>query len=82
MFIAFFQATLLELSPELSVSIATPSLADIMVFNLLIDDDKLAICFSKRISKYAATAIEKPLLAITLIKSVISMCIHLLLMDI
>ena len=55
----FSQATLWESSLELSVSIATPSLADIMVFSLLIDEDKLAICFSKRISKYAATAIAK-----------------------
>ncbi|AGX42628.1 hypothetical protein CLSA_c16300 [Clostridium saccharobutylicum DSM 13864] len=51
-----------ESSLELSVSIATPSLVDIMVFNLLIDNDKFAICFSKGISKHAATAIVRPLL--------------------
>ena len=38
--VPFSQATLWESSSELSI--ATPSLADMMVFNLLIDDDKLA----------------------------------------
>lgn len=43
-----------------------------MVLSLLIELDKLLICFSKRISKYAATVIAKPLLTIRLIKSVMS----------
>jgi hypothetical protein len=68
MFRAFFQATLLELS----LSITTPSFVDIIVFNLLIELDKLLICFSKRISKYAATAIAKPLFTTRLIKFVTS----------
>lgn len=55
MFIAFSHATLLELSDP-SLSITTASFVDIMVLSLLIDADKLIICFSKRISRYAATA--------------------------
>ena len=57
MFIAFSHATLLESSLDPAASITTPSFVDIMVLSLLIDVDKLLICFSKRISKYAATAI-------------------------
>jgi hypothetical protein len=63
MFIAFTYATL----SGSSLLITIPSLVEIMVFNLLIELDKLIICFSKRISKYAATAIAKPLLTIELI---------------
>ncbi|CAI3700725.1 Conserved hypothetical protein [Clostridium neonatale] len=73
-FMPFSQAIL----SESSLSITTPSLVDIMVFNLLIELYKLLICFSKRISKYAATAIAKPLLTIRFISSFTSIIFHLL----
>ncbi|NSB40538.1 hypothetical protein B0P06_000309 [Clostridium saccharoperbutylacetonicum] len=57
MFIVFAYATL----SGLSLLITIPSLVEIMVFNLLIELDRLLICFSKRISKYTATATAKPL---------------------
>ncbi|WP_353846056.1 hypothetical protein [Clostridium sp. ZBS15] len=48
----YFYATLLESLLDLLVSIAIPSLALIMVFNLLIEALKEFSCFSSRISRY------------------------------
>ncbi len=62
----YFYATLLELSLDLLVSITTPSLALIMVFNLLIEALKEFSCFSSRISRYALTATGKPTFPISL----------------
>ncbi|EES49322.1 hypothetical protein CLO_1080 [Clostridium botulinum E1 str. 'BoNT E Beluga'] len=60
------------------VSITTPSLVDIMVFNLLIEALKEFSCFSSRISRYALTATGKPTLPIRLTNSLISIKNHLL----
>jgi hypothetical protein len=64
-----YKVTLLDSSLELFASIATPSFAEIMILSLLMDADKLTICFSKRISRYADTATGKLLFTIRLINS-------------
>ncbi len=68
----YFYAILLELSLDLLVSITTPSLVGIMVFNLLIEVLKEFSCFSSGISRYALTATGKPTFPIRLTKSLIS----------
>jgi hypothetical protein len=75
MFIAFHHATLFESLLDPSLAITTPSFVDIMVLSLLIELDRVLICVSKRISKYADTATAKPLFTIKLINSLTSMII-------
>lgn len=65
-FTAFHYATFPESSLG-SLSITTPSLVEIMVLSLLIEPARELICFSKRISRYAATATGKPLFTIKFI---------------
>lgn len=64
------------------VSITTPNFVEIIVFSFVIDEDKLVICFSKRINRYPLIATGKPTLAIKFTRSLTSIMNHLLIEEI